>query len=79
MTELYTKIAAIGRKYGADKIILFGSRARAIIGSAAISILRSTAFPPTGRARFGPILTTSRPYWILTSYTSMIVPIGNWS
>ena len=28
MTELYTKIAAIGRKYGADKIILFGSRAR---------------------------------------------------
>lgn len=28
MTELYAKIAAIGRKYGADKIILFGSRAR---------------------------------------------------
>ncbi len=28
MTELYAKIATIGRKYGADKIILFGSRAR---------------------------------------------------
>ncbi|MFQ9411177.1 MAG: hypothetical protein ACLR1T_09205 [Evtepia gabavorous] len=37
LSPLYTQLAALAAKHGAQKLVLFGSRARETIPSAAIS------------------------------------------
>lgn len=52
MEKLYSLIAALGEKYNAEKILLFGSRAEETTTSAVIIDLAIYGMPEENQARF---------------------------
>ena len=65
MENLYRKIAAIGRRFRAERVVLFGSRARGTTAPAVTLTSRFSECPQMTCLHFVSSWTNCRPSWNL--------------